>query len=66
MEINAQRKNAYEKKQQELKKYCANCKSPSVEHCEYGCNIGRKLRYLEAEDADVTGWTHELWGRYNK
>lgn len=62
------RKEAYERKREELLKHCAICRTrqiPTPDHCEYGCTTGRKLRYLESEYADVTGWYHkgETWGQ---
>lgn len=59
------RKEAYERKQNELLERCRICRSynsPTPECCDYHCNTGKKLRWLEAEYSDVTGWNHEnVW-----
>lgn len=63
-EIEARRK-IFERKKADLSKTCDVCRKrsgmPTIDHCNYGCTIGRKLRMLEAEYSDVTGWSHELW-----
>lgn len=33
---------------------------PSADCCDE-CTIGRRLRFLEAEYSDVTGWSHSKW-----
>lgn len=58
------RQLAYETKKKELSQICENCRktqSPSTERCEYHCSNGRRLRWLEAEYSDVTGWNHKRW-----
>ena len=59
------RQENYEKKREELEVQCAKCRTstfmPTSERCDYGCTIGRKLRMLEAEYSDVTGWSHNKW-----
>ena len=56
------RKQTYERKQNELLERCRICtgyNSPTPECCDYGCSTGKKLRWLEVEYADVTGWNHQ-------
>lgn len=59
-----ERKEAYEKRRNELLERCRHCtafNSPTPECCEC-CNTGEKLRWLEAEYSDVTGWKHgRMW-----
>ena len=57
------RKEAYEKKRQELNKICVTCRkysTPTFERCT-DCTTGRKLRMLKAEYSDVIGWSHDHW-----
>lgn len=58
------RRETYDRKNEELSKRCEVCRSgrfkPSPERCDE-CNTGRKVRMLEAEYADVTGWSHTKW-----
>ncbi len=58
------RKNAYDRKTKELSERCMVCRSgvfkPSIERCEE-CTTGRRMRMLETEYADVTGWSHTKW-----
>lgn len=60
------REEQYEEKRKKLEKRCQKCKEtslipPSYDRCDYHCTIGRKIRYLESEYSDVTGWSHENW-----
>lgn len=59
-----ERKEAYERKQKELLAKCAHCtayNSPTPECCE-NCSTGKRLRWLESEYSDVTGWSHsKMW-----
>lgn len=58
------RREHYEKKREDLNKNCERCRKtqhPTIERCNYHCSIGRKLRMLEAEYSDVTGWSHDHW-----
>lgn len=64
--MNQERKKVYERKRTELLMQCAKCQTyqtPTPDHCNYDCNIGNKLRWLEAEYADVTGWRHQTWNK---
>lgn len=58
------RKESYEKKRSETSKRCITCRKslypPTPERCEE-CTTGRRLRMLEAEYSDVTGWSHDKW-----
>ena len=54
------RKATYEAKREEVQKQCNKCIMISPERCNW-CTIGRKLRALEAEYSDVTGWSHAKW-----
>lgn len=58
------RREIYDRKVKEISSRCEVCRKgafpPSVERCDE-CTIGRKLRMLEAEFADVTGWSHKIW-----
>ena len=61
-----ERKEAYERKRKELEEKCILCRKQqtlSFERCNYGCTTGKKLRMLEAEYADVTGWSHKMWNK---
>lgn len=60
-----ERKEAFQKKTAELSKRCTICMkqsyfAPTPDRCEE-CNIGRRIRALETEYSDVTGWTHSKW-----
>ena len=59
------RKKAFEKKKAELDKVCDICRNrsgmPTIDHCNYGCTTGQRLRMLETEYSDVTGWSHDKW-----
>ncbi len=58
------RKETYEKRRKELEEKCKRChkqSNPSWDRCHYHCSIGRKIRMLEAEYADITGWSHNTW-----
>lgn len=60
----AERKAAYERKQAEMLERCKRCMKngqPSTERCTYHCDNGKRLRWLEAEYSDVTGWSHQNW-----
>lgn len=58
------RREIYDRKTNELAKRCEICRKgrfpPSAERCDE-CTTGRKMRMLEVEYADVTGWSHEKW-----
>ena len=58
------RQETYKRKSGELLKRCVSCRNspypPSVERCDE-CTIGRRLRMLESEYSDVTGWSHSTW-----
>ena len=56
------RKEAYERRKVMLESHCNGCQTRSIERCD-DCIIGRKLRYLEIEYYDVTGWSHEYWDK---
>ena len=58
--MSSNRKATYEKRKQELQKHCANCKTRSLVRCD-SCIWGQRLRWLETEYSDVTGWSHKLW-----
>ncbi len=60
------RKEQYEEKRDELLKICEKCRKntktpPSIDRCNYHCSTGTRLRMLEAEYKDVTGWGHDSW-----
>lgn len=58
------REEEYEKKRRVLEEKCIECcrkSMPTIERCAYGCTIGRRLRRLETEYSDVTGWSHKKW-----
>ena len=58
------RRETYERRKAELQKNCERCKKtqhPTHERCDYGCTTGKKLRWLETEYSDVTGWSHKSW-----
>ena len=60
------RKEKYERRREELLKQCEICRKtqkPTYERCNYGCTTGKRLRWLETEYSDVTGWSHEKWGK---
>ena len=56
------RKEQYEKRRKELEGNCAGCKTRSYERCN-SCTWGKKLRWLQTEYSDVTGWSHKLWNQ---
>ena len=56
------RKAIYEARRAEIEKQCAKCIMKSSERCNW-CTLGRRLRALEAEYSDVTGWSHKNWQR---
>ena len=58
------RRAAYERKQEGMLEQCKRCMKngqPSFDHCNYHCSNGKRLRWLEAEYSDVTGWSHQNW-----
>ena len=58
------RKEQYETKMKQLEVRCVRCRKiemPSVERCNYHCFIGFKIRMLETEYSDITGWKHDTW-----
>lgn len=61
-----QRAEQYQAKRAAILKQCEICRSqnhhfpPTAERC-YHCNNGQRMRYLENEYSDVTGWSHEQW-----
>lgn len=57
-----ERKKAYERRQSSIKTKCSKCNNISYDRCN-SCIIGKRLRWLEAEYSDVTGWSHERWGK---
>lgn len=61
------RREVYDRKKDALLKTCDACRArsgmPTIDHCNYGCTTGRRLRYLETEYSDVTGWDHESWNK---
>ena len=64
-----ERKAAYEKKREELNKRCDICRKqnrifkPTAERCS-SCTVGQRLRWLQTEYSDVTGWSHEkTWNK---
>lgn len=62
----SKRKEDYEKLRDELTKKCVICRShnsPTIECCDYSCSTGKKLRWLETEYSDVTGWGHKAWNK---
>ena len=59
-EVKEARREAYERKRQEILKNCEGCRMQSAERCT-SCTFGKRLRWLEAEYADVTGWSHGKW-----
>lgn len=63
-----ERRKQYERKVVALEKNCETCRktqNPTIDRCNYHCSIGRKLRMLEAEYSDVTGWSHNHWKEEN-
>ena len=63
-----QRRADYERKCAEHNSRCETCIKQSsfpitAERCGE-CTICRKLRMLEVEYSDVTGWSHETWKKY--
>ena len=59
-----ERKAAYQRRQEPLEARCKRCReisSPSIDRCNYHCDNGRRLRMLEVEFSDVTGWSHDNW-----
>ena len=58
------RKDIYNRRVKEISQKCKSCRSgkfpPSPERCEE-CSVGRRLRWLETEYSDVTGWGHAKW-----
>ena len=54
------RRATYEAKREEAQKPCAKCTMRNPERCTW-CTFGRRLRALEAEYSDVTGWSHSKW-----
>jgi len=60
------RKEQYEKKREELNAICTRCRKqnsafpPTIERCE-ACSTGKKLRWIETEYSDVTGFSHKKW-----
>lgn len=60
----ASRKEQYENKRKEISAQCTKCRGrkypPPLERCEE-CTTGRRLRMLETEYSDVTGWSHSKW-----
>lgn len=60
-----ERKEIYNKKREKLEEECTKCRKRSYfkitpERCE-DCTVGRKIRMLETEYSDVTGWSHKKW-----
>lgn len=67
--VNTQKQQRVEKfraKQEAILEQCEICRSqnrhfpPTTERC-YHCHNGQRMRYLENEYSDVTGWSHEQW-----
>ncbi|MBE5806384.1 MAG: hypothetical protein E7313_06770 [Clostridiales bacterium] len=59
-----ERKDVYERKLNELNQKCLACRKENVisfEKCNYGCAIGKRIRWLETEYSDVTGYSHKIW-----
>lgn len=60
------RKEQYEKKREELSKICVRCRNqnqtfpPTADRCD-SCRTGKKLRWLETEYSDITGFSHKTW-----
>ena len=60
------RKEEYEKKRKQLEEVCVKCRKinknfpPTAERCN-SCRTGNRLRWLQTEYADVTGWSHSIW-----
>jgi len=57
------RKEEYEKRKKELLKRCESCRKTQTrtpERCG-SCTNGKRLRWLETEYSDVTGWSHKKW-----
>ena len=54
------RSQRYEKRRTELEKGCIGCKVRSPDRCD-SCTTGKRLRWLQTEYSDVTGWSHTLW-----
>ncbi len=62
------RREEYEKKRTQLEEICVKCRRdnkifpPKAERCN-SCRTGNKLRWLQTEYSDVTGWSHDLWNK---
>ena len=56
----SKRKQEYERKRENLIANCKKCNLCSIERCDE-CIIGKRLRWLESEYSDITGWTHKKW-----
>ena len=62
-----ERRAEYERKRESLLKICKVCRQqnkifpPTSDRCDYGCDTGKRIRWLETEYSDVTGWTHKKW-----
>lgn len=57
----------YLKKRDALEKECAMRRknkqcidNPSPERCG-ACNVGKRMRWLESEASQITGWSHTYW-----
>lgn len=62
--MDKERKEAYERKRAALNAICEQCmRRGGIDHerCQMHCSTGNKLRWLETEYADVTGWSHNKW-----
>ena len=55
-----ERKASYDRKRKELEEHCVKCIMCSAVRCD-SCTWGKKLRWLQTEYSDVTGWSHDLW-----
>lgn len=61
-----ERKQAYQKKLEALKRECEKCIKQSngvinYDRCQMHCRIGFRIRALETEYSDVTGFSHNSW-----
>ena len=61
------RRQAYERRRTKLEEKCRKCqgqenKTQTPERCEE-CIVGWRLRSLETEYSDITGWSHRKWDK---
>lgn len=58
--VREERKDVYSRKRDAISVKCKSCTMRSYERCD-ACIVGQRLRWLETEYSDVTGFSHDAW-----